>query len=460
MNKEEFIAELKDGLSGLPQNDIDERVLFYTEMIDDRMEEGMSEEEAISGIGSVEEIVSQIISEVPLTKIVKKRITPDRALRTWEIVLIVLGSPLWLSLLLAALCVILAMYAVVWSVILSLWAAELSLIACALSGIAGAVVSWCHGDLLPGFAMLGAGFLSGGLSVFGFFGCLAASKGILILTKKAMLWIKSRFIRKDVLTSLGLAILMGVLLISDFDVSKLDKTEYETNTHRVSEDFDKIIINTQETDIVLLASDDNVSKVICMEQKKLKHSVSVENGTLQISEMDTRKWYDHITLFAKPVSLKIYLPSDQLESLRIDSGTGDVSVPAALTFGSVGMKASTGDIVFESSVDGELKMITDTGDITLSGVKAGKIDLSVSTGEILMQSVICRETASVRVETGDTRITDMTCRNLLTTGSTGDITLKNTVASDTFSIARSTGDVILDHCVPFRPRQEMCPARF
>ena len=146
MNKEEFIAELKDGLSGLPQNDIDERVLFYTEMIDDRMEEGMSEEEAISGIGSVEEIVSQIISEVPLTKIVKKRITPDRALRTWEIVLIVLGSPLWLSLLLAALCVILAMYAVVWSVILSLWAAELSLIACALSGIAGAVVSWCHGD--------------------------------------------------------------------------------------------------------------------------------------------------------------------------------------------------------------------------------------------------------------------------------------------------------------------------
>ena len=32
MNKEEFIAELKDGLSGLPQNDIDERVLFYTEI--------------------------------------------------------------------------------------------------------------------------------------------------------------------------------------------------------------------------------------------------------------------------------------------------------------------------------------------------------------------------------------------------------------------------------------------
>ena len=78
-------------------------------------------------------------------------------------------------------------------------------------------------------------------------------------------------------------------LISDFDVSKLDKTEYETNTYIVSEDFEKIKINTKETDIVLLASEDNTCKVICVEQKKLKHSVSAENGTLQISEMDTHR---------------------------------------------------------------------------------------------------------------------------------------------------------------------------
>ena len=197
MNKEQFITELKNGLSGLPQTDIDERIVFYGEMIDDRMEEGMSEAEAVYGIGSVEEIVSQTISEVPLTKIVKKRITPNRSLQTWEIVLIVLGLPLWLPLLLAALAVILALYAVIWSLILSLWAVELSMIACALSGMAAAVVHWFHGDILPGFAMLGVAFLFGGISIFGFFGCLAATKGILILTKKAMLSIKSRFIRKE-----------------------------------------------------------------------------------------------------------------------------------------------------------------------------------------------------------------------------------------------------------------------
>ena len=193
MNKEQFLTELKNGLSGLPQNDIDERMLFYGEMIDDRMEEGMSEEEAVSGIGSVDEIVSQTISEVPLTKIVKKRMTPERSLQTWEIVLIVLGLPL----LAAFVAVVLSMYAVIWSLIITLWAVELTFIACALSGIAAAAAYWLHGNLIPGFAMLGAAFLCGGISIFVFFGCLAASKGILHLTGKAALGIKTMFIRKE-----------------------------------------------------------------------------------------------------------------------------------------------------------------------------------------------------------------------------------------------------------------------
>ena len=39
MNKQEFLAELRKRLSGLPQADIEERIVFYSEMIDDRTEE-------------------------------------------------------------------------------------------------------------------------------------------------------------------------------------------------------------------------------------------------------------------------------------------------------------------------------------------------------------------------------------------------------------------------------------
>ena len=54
MNKEQFLAELQKGLSGLPQAEIDDRLAFYGEFIDDHMEEGMTEEEAKSLVKEAE----------------------------------------------------------------------------------------------------------------------------------------------------------------------------------------------------------------------------------------------------------------------------------------------------------------------------------------------------------------------------------------------------------------------
>ena len=85
MSKQQFLAELRTALAGLPQDDIEERLNFYGEMIDDRMEEGLTESEALEGIGSVSDIAEQTLAEIPLTKLVKERIAPKRSLRGWEI---------------------------------------------------------------------------------------------------------------------------------------------------------------------------------------------------------------------------------------------------------------------------------------------------------------------------------------------------------------------------------------
>ena len=52
---------------------IEERLEFYSEMIDDRIEEGKSEFEAVREIGDVDEVVSQIASETPLYRLVKEK---------------------------------------------------------------------------------------------------------------------------------------------------------------------------------------------------------------------------------------------------------------------------------------------------------------------------------------------------------------------------------------------------
>ena len=96
MGRFEFLAALREGLSGLPQEDIEERLSFYAEMIDDRIEDGMTETEAVSSLGSVESIVEQTIAQIPLAKLVRKKIKKERKMKPWEIVLIALGSPIWL----------------------------------------------------------------------------------------------------------------------------------------------------------------------------------------------------------------------------------------------------------------------------------------------------------------------------------------------------------------------------
>ncbi|MBO6060803.1 MAG: DUF1700 domain-containing protein, partial [Clostridia bacterium] len=140
MNKEVFLQELRRGLAGLPQEDIEERLSFYDEMIDDRMEDGLSESDAIAEVGAVDEIVEQTLADIPLTKLVKENIKPKRSLRAWEIVLLVLGFPLWFPLLIAAAVIMLALYIVVWALIVSLWAVEVALWAAALGAIAMAAV--------------------------------------------------------------------------------------------------------------------------------------------------------------------------------------------------------------------------------------------------------------------------------------------------------------------------------
>ena len=198
MNKREFLGKLRHGLCGLPNNDIEERASFYEEMIDDRMEEGISEEEAVSEIGSVDEIISQIIADTPLTKLAKEKIKPSKRLKVWEIVLLVLGSPIWLSLLIGAFAVVLSLYASIWAVIVSLWSVFASFTACGLAFIvAGVGIGLTpDGGIVTGLVVIGAGILFAGLSIFAFYLCKALTTGVLIITKKLVVWIKSRFIGK------------------------------------------------------------------------------------------------------------------------------------------------------------------------------------------------------------------------------------------------------------------------
>ena len=196
MNKQEFLLALRGALADLPEADIKASLDYYAEIIDDQMEEGISEADAVASLGSVVSVAEQILLDMPLPKLVKARVKPKRRLRAWEIVLIAVGSPVWFPILLALAIVVLAVYIVLWSVVISLYAADLSLAAGALAGIAGCAVLAATGHIPPALLFVGAGLACAGLAIFGFLGCNATAKGVLWLGKLIWRGIKSCFVRK------------------------------------------------------------------------------------------------------------------------------------------------------------------------------------------------------------------------------------------------------------------------
>ncbi len=196
MSKSEFLAALREKLNGVPEDDINKSLDFYAEMIDDRVEDGMSEEEAVEALGSMEEIIDQILSEVSLPKLVKEKVKPKQALKAWEVVLLVLGAPIWVPLLMSVCIMALSIYLSVWAVILSLYAVDLSVALSGIALVAVAVAALVHGRFIVFGMMFGCGFIFIGLSILLFFVFNLVTKGILWLSKKILIGIKGLFIKK------------------------------------------------------------------------------------------------------------------------------------------------------------------------------------------------------------------------------------------------------------------------
>ena len=250
-----------------------------------------------------------------------------------------------------------------------------------------------------------------------------------------------------VLSLLGAALFAAAFFASGFDFTKLDTGTYETNSYTVSETFEAIEIRSDEAEIAFKPSGDGKLRVDCVEREKVRHTVTAENGVLKVAVLDTRAWYDRLTFFSfKPQSITVWLPGERYKALTVDSATGDVSVPDCFSFGEAEITASTGDVSFEASLEGSLKIKTSTGAIRLDGVRAEEIDLSVSTGRIEGKNVDCVKTFSFTVSTGKAVLTGVTASSMTSSGSTGGVRLENAVISGKLHLERDTGDVRFSNC--------------
>ena len=197
MKKREFLDRLKASLWAMPEADKERSADYYAEMIDDRMEDGLSEEEAVAAIGDLDEIVKQILNETPRppATLKKEQKQQKQGLETWMIVLLVLGSPLWIPLVASAAGTVISVYVSLWTVVISLYAVFIALAAASVGCVVGSF--FMIGRFAEVLVAWGAALLCAGLAIGVFMLSNLAAKGLVALTKLCWEGCKSIFRGKE-----------------------------------------------------------------------------------------------------------------------------------------------------------------------------------------------------------------------------------------------------------------------
>ncbi len=194
MNKSEYLDSIRSKLAGLPEKDINSAIEYYEEAIEDRIEDGLTEEQAIKAVGTPEEIAEKILMDSSIPKLITAKAKPQRTLKGWEIALIIIGSPLWIIIGACLLIVFLSVILTLFWVMLAIICCVVGIIVGSLGGIAASIAQLFTGGGASSVAMLGICIMLLGVGVLLVVPVKAALTGLWELIAKFIRWVKRKII--------------------------------------------------------------------------------------------------------------------------------------------------------------------------------------------------------------------------------------------------------------------------
>ena len=194
MNKAEFLNELSFYLQNMNDSEKNKFIIYYDEMISDYVENGMSEEGAVNKIGAPKKIAEELLGDYGSVKLN----LPSTGSRWLNIILTVIGFPLWGSVLLAFLLMVLSVYLIIWCVPFATGAGCVGFFTTSIIGIVGSPFVMIK-NVPIGIMQLGTGIASIGISLLLGFATIDLSKKIIIITKNLNIKLVGLFKKKVVI---------------------------------------------------------------------------------------------------------------------------------------------------------------------------------------------------------------------------------------------------------------------
>lgn len=194
MNKAGFLKELAFYLHKMNDEEKNKFISYYDEMISDYIENGISEEDAVSKIGAPQKIAEELLESYDSVQI---NMFSTRS-KVLNIILLIIGFPLWGSLGLAAILLVLSFYICIWCIPVSTGAFSIGFFASSIIGVIGAPFIM-SGNLSLGIMQLGTGIAFIGASFLLGLATIILSKKFIMITKAFNLRLSALFKKKVVI---------------------------------------------------------------------------------------------------------------------------------------------------------------------------------------------------------------------------------------------------------------------
>ena len=179
MKKAAFLKSLARQLKGIPRSDIRQTLAYYSEAVSDAMDDGLSEEEAVRSLGTAEEIAHSVKEELAQSG----KLPQARKRSGFTVLLLILGFPVWFSLLAAGAGILIGVFACIFALIIAAWALPLSFAAGTLYAAVCALYALIHGNLAVCACFAGAALVCAGLCVLTYILCKSLPRSCVNLIK-------------------------------------------------------------------------------------------------------------------------------------------------------------------------------------------------------------------------------------------------------------------------------------
>ncbi|MEN1968062.1 DUF4097 family beta strand repeat-containing protein [Lentibacillus sp. N15] len=192
-----------------------------------------------------------------------------------------------------------------------------------------------------------------------------------------------------------LAFLGGILLIVGlagmfFTYSSAFETDPITKEKSVDGKFTSLDVQTDDATVKIVPTDENTSKVL-LEGKQYKHrnhtfSVDIDNKTLVVKLNDQQSKLFNIDFFSPSITLTVYVPQQQYESLLVSSNNGKINVNH-LQAREIHVATSNGRLQLSDLTGSALTAETDNGRIHGEQLQMDKVDMQSDNGRVELQQV-------------------------------------------------------------------------